>query len=1208
MTSKTLAVPNQSSATAPTSGGNFLGKTSRKFSKRAQDLLEAADKKILVIDGAMGTQIQVRNLTAEDFGGPELEGCNENLILTRPDVVRDIHEIYLKAGADIVETNTFGSTPLVLDEYALGTKAYEISKRGAELAREACEKFSTSDRPRFVAGSIGPTTKAISVTGGVSFAELIENFYVQAKGLIDGGADYLLIETAQDSRNIKAALLAIEKLEHERGEDYLTAVSGTIETMGTMLAGQSVDALLASVMHRDLFYIGLNCATGPDFMTDHIRTLAQYSPFRIACVPNAGLPDEDGCYLETPSMMGKVLSQFIDQGWINFVGGCCGTREDHVQSFSDIVKNRTPRKLGTVNKSLLSGIEFLEISDEMRPVIVGERTNVIGSKKFREMIVAEKYEEAAEIARAQVKSGAHIIDICLSNPDRNEIDDSRKFLEKIIKVVKAPLMIDSTDDKVIELALTYCQGKSIINSINLEDGEERFEKVVPLARSYGAALVVGTIDEDPEKGMAVTRERKLEIAERSYDLLTKKYGIKPQDIYFDPLVFPCATGDENYIGSAAETIEGIRLIKKKYPECRTVLGISNVSFGLPAAGREVLNSVFLHHCVQAGLDLAIVNSEKLERYASIPPEEIELSNNLLFNQRLDTDGRPRDPIAEFAAYFRQASSRPAKSALERAKIPLNDRLSNNIMEGTKEGLLEDLEEAIGLNKPLEIINGPLMRGMDEVGKLFNDNKLIVAEVLQSAEVMKAAVAYLEQFMQKNESNNRGKILLATVKGDVHDIGKNLVDIILSNNGYEVINLGIKIPPEKLIEAHREHKPDLIGLSGLLVKSAQQMITTAEDLSRAGISTPILVGGAALSRNFAEKRILPAYLGSVFYASDAMNGLDLANQLRDSEKSKKMFADAQERKKLAAATATEAKSAAPNFNEDRSDKVEFQSQLPVAPDFKRHIVRSTPLEVIWKMINPLMLYNRHLGVKAKSAKLLVEAETEPSLLRSLELEDPKTLEIYRAVQEVKAEYKTKGVFEPSAVYQFFKARAQGNSLELLTEMGTVATRFKFPRQRQAPFLCLADYVSSNTKQTDSVALFVVTAGRGVREVALALKDKGEYLKSHILQALAIETAEAYAEYLHGLLRGQWGFADQLSMTMMDRFQAKYRGKRYSFGYPACPRLDDQRPLFDLLRPQEIGVDLTEGFMMDPEASVSALVFHHPQAQYFSVGQTADEANI
>ncbi len=1168
---------------------------------RSQSLIAAAANRILVLDGATGTAFQSMDLTAEDFGGVDLEGCNENLVLTRPDLVSKVHEMYLKADCDIVETNTFGSTPLVLAEYNLGEKAYEISKKAAEIAREACDRIGTPDRPRWVAGSMGPTTKALSVTGGATFSELIENFYTQALGLFDGGSDYFLVETCQDARNIKAALIGIDRVFAERKEEIPIAISGTIETMGTMLAGQTVEAFLASVMHKDLLYIGLNCATGPEFMTDHIRTLAKIAPFRVACVPNAGLPDEDGCYLETPDMMSKILKHFIDQGWINFVGGCCGTRTDHVHSFARLVRGVNPRAVPTLDRAYLSGIDFLEVSDEMRPIIVGERTNVIGSKKFKTLITQEKYEEAAEIARNQVKSGAHIIDICLSNPDRSEIDDVRVFMDQVIKVVKVPFMIDSTDEKVIELALTYCQGKSIINSINLEDGEERYEKVVPLAKRYGAALVVGTIDEDPQSGMAVTRQRKLEIAQRSFDLLTKKYGVSPHDIYFDPLVFPCATGDENYVGSAVETIEGVRLIKQHFPQCKTVLGVSNVSFGLPNAGREVLNSVFLNHCVQAGLDLAIVSSEKLERFASLPPEEIELANDLIFN-------RGTDPIAAFAAHFRE---RKGKVKVDRSDIPLFERLARNVVDGTKEGLIEDLNLALKELSPLNVINGPLMTGMDEVGRLFNDNKLIVAEVLQSAEVMKAAVSHLEPLMEKTESSTRGKVLLATVKGDVHDIGKNLVDIIFSNNGYRVINLGIKVPPEKLIEGAREHKPDIIGLSGLLVKSAQQMITTAEDLSQAGINVPMLVGGAALSRNFTEKRILPAYTGEVLYASDAMNGLDLANQVMDPQKFAKVRSDNQEKRtkaKEAAAATSDKPTVKVEISTKRSDAIRILNEVPQPPDFRRHVVRSTPLEQIWKYINPLMLYTRHLGIKAKAAKIIGDIDRDKKLTKVLEAEDPRAYEIFQAVEEVKQTYRAQDVIRPTAVYQFFKASSEGNLLSLWNESGSekLAT-FDFLRQPQSPHLCLSDYVrpQSSPSISDNIAMFVVTAGHEVRKTSAQLKDRGEFLKSHILQALAIETAEAFAEYLHSFLRGAWGHPDSPDLTMLDRFQAKYLGKRYSFGYPACPRLEDQSQIFSLLQPEDIGVQLTEGFMMDPEASVSAVVFHHPEAKYFSVGSAPQE---
>ena len=1161
---------------------------------RSEQLLSASDSRILVLDGATGTALQDLNLTADDFGGPELEGCNENLVLTRPDVIRKVHDLYLKAGCDIVETNTFGATPIVLDEYGLGAKAYEINKRAAEIAREACAAFDTKERLHFVAGSMGPTTKSLSLTGGITFEDLATNYYEQARGLWDGGADYFLLETCNDGRNIKAAFIGIDRLFEEKGEKIPVAVSATIENMGTMLAGQSVEALVAALGNRDLFYLGLNCATGPEFMTDHIRSLAKLSPFRVACVPNAGLPDEEGCYLETPDMVGKTLAHFIREGWINLIGGCCGTHAGHVHALTHIAQSGKPRVIEKPSRSALSGVDYLEITDEMRPVIVGERTNVIGSKKFKEMITAEKYEDAAEIAKLQVKAGAQIIDVCLANPDRDELRDMELFLERVVNKVRVPLMIDSTDEHVIARALTYCQGKAIINSINLEDGEERFEAVVPLAKKFGAALVVGTIDEDPEQGMGVTRERKLEIATRSYELLTKKYGFPEEDIYFDPLVFPCGTGDEQYRTSAPETIEGLRLIKQKYPKVKTALGISNVSFGLPGAGREVLNSVFLYHCVQAGLDLALVNSEKLERYGSIPPEEIELAENLLFS-------RGEDPLTAFAAKFRESKGRQKK---DRSLIPLDERLANCVIEGSKEGLLEDLAIALKDRRPLEIINGPLMKGMDEVGRLFNANKLIVAEVLQSAEVMKTAVAFLEPHMEKTEVTTRGKVLLATVKGDVHDIGKNLVDIILSNNGYEVINLGIKIPPEQLIQAVRQHNPHIIGLSGLLVKSAQQMVTTAEDLARAGITTPILVGGAALSRNFTEKKILPAYGdGAVLYAQDAMNGLDLANRVVDPKIFETIKAECIEKKKVAsnAALATDAKATAAQ-PAVRSTQVKILESAPKAPDFKRHVQKNVPLEQIWKYINPIMLYTRHLGVKGKSAKLLDLIPKDPSVARQLREEDSRTYELWQTVEEVKAEYKTSQVLQPSAVYQYFRAASEGNSVTIyLDEEAKVAgPTFTFERQRKPDGLCLADYVAPKGGIADNLAMFITSCGKDVRGVSAELKDKGHFLKSHILQALAIETAEAYAELLHGHLRASWGYPDAPTLTMMERFQAKYHGKRYSFGYPACPNLEDQAPLFALLKPTpDIGVQLTEGFMMEPEASVSAIVFHHPDAKYFGV---------
>src|SRR5216684_806345 len=831
---------------------------------------KAFESRILLMDGAMGTMIQARDLSDQDFGGAQFEGCNEHLNLTRPDVIRAIHEAYLDAGADLISPNSFGCAPYVLAEYGLTDRCHEITLAGARLAREAADSRSTSARPRFVLGAMGPGTRTITVTGGVTFDQVLDAYYRQARALIEGGVDALMLETCQDTLNVKAAAIGVRRALAEAGQPLPLMVSGTIEPMGTMLAGQGVDALYASLEHLDLFSIGLNCATGPEFMTDHLRSLSEMATCLVTVYPNAGLPDERGHYEETPESLALKMRRFVEEGWVNAVGGCCGTTPAHITALSRVIGDHAPRRPVASRAAAVSGIEALYPTDDNQPVLVGERTNVIGSRKFKDLIVEDKFEEGSEVGRGQVKGGAQVLDICLANPDRDEAADMERFMAIVTRKVKVPLMIDSTDATVIELALRHCQGKSIVNSINLEDGEERFEKVVPLLRTYGGAAVVGCIDEDKQQGMAVTRQRKLAIAERSYDLLTRKYGLPARDLIFDALVFPVGTGDANYVGSAVETIEGIRAIKERFPECKTILGISNVSFGLPAAGREVLNSVFLYHCTKAGLDYAIVNTERLERYPSIPEAERRLAEDLIF-------WRGADPVAAFAAYFREKKKAPATAI---RALPLDERLARYIVEGSRDGLIDDLNEKLKEAAPLDIVNGPLMRGMDEVGRLFGDNQLIVAEVLQSAEAMKAAVAHLEPFMEKAGAATRGTIVLATVKGDVHDIGKNLVEIILSNNGYRVINLGIKVPPEKLIEAYREHSPDAIGLSGLLVKSAQQMVITAGDLKEHDIRVPLLVGGAALSEKFTINKIAPAYGEAVCYAKDAMTGLRLMNELMD----------------------------------------------------------------------------------------------------------------------------------------------------------------------------------------------------------------------------------------------------------------------------------------------------------------------------------------
>ena len=1163
--------------------------------QRIRLLKDALDERILVLDGAMGTQLQECNLGAADFGGEELEGCNENLVLTRPDIVRRIHASYYAAGADIVETNTFGATAIVLAEYGLQDKAGEINRTAAEIARGAAEESAQDGRPRFVAGSMGPTTKAITVTGGVSFAELTVDFRDQALALAAGGCDLLLLETCQDTRNVKAALLGIEQAFERLGAALPVIVSGTIEPMGTMLAGQSADAFTASLQHVDLLAVGLNCATGPEFMTDHVRTIHEMSRSLVSCYPNAGLPDEDGLYLETPESLAGSLERFVRNGWLNVIGGCCGTTPKHIEAIAQMAAGRDPRRLRAEPHAWYSGIDLVEATDETRPLLVGERTNVVGSRKFKRLIAEEKYEEAAEIARLQVRKGAHIVDVNLENPDRDELTDIDAFYSQLIRKVKAPLMIDSTSSAAVERALTWCQGKAIVNSVNFEDGEERFDRVMPLVKRYGAAVVVGSIDEDKEQAQAVTRERKLAVAERARSLIAGKWQVGEENIVFDPLVFPCATGDANYIGSAVETLEGLRLIKRKIPRAKTVLGISNVSFGLPPAAREVVNSVFLYQAVKAGLDLAIVNTQRLERYAAIPAPERNLAEALLANYPPEGSAAPRDyrkqtpeqraainqqRIAEITEHFRGAVRAVKKDA---AALPLDERLANYIVEGTKSGLAADLDAKLAEGAaPLDIVNGPLMAGMAEVGRLFNNNELIVAEVLQSAESMKAAVDYLEGFMEKGVDADKGKIVLATVKGDVHDIGKNLVEIILSNNGYTVVNLGIKVPPEDLIAACRKHRPDAVGLSGLLVKSARQMVVTAQDLRAAGIDAPLLVGGAALSRNFTRKQIAPAYGALTCYAQDAMSGLGLLDRIMDEDR---RAAVEIENAPEAAKSGASARETAP-ASIRRSSRVRPDAP-PLPPPYAERIVRDVPqLREIWAYLNPVMLFNRHLGFKGNFDKALAER-------------DPKALELYAAVEELKTE--AAGFMKARAVWRFFEAESEGNTIRVF-EPGSndAAHAFTFPRQRRADGLSLADFVAPpNGRRRDTLAMFCVGAGQGVRERAEAYKRRGEYLKSHGIQALAVETAEACAEWLHRRIREDWGFPDPPEMSMLDRFKSRYRGRRYSFGYAACPDLENQIGLFKLLKPEDIGVHLTDGLMMTPEAGVSALVFQHPDCIYFDV---------
>lgn len=1140
-------------------------------------LAEQLKNKIMVLDGAMGTMIQQADLKADDFGGEEYEGCNELLCVTRPDVITRIHEQYLEAGADILETNTFGSTSVVLAEYDIPERARELNLAAAKLAAQAARKYSTPEWPRYVAGAMGPTTKTLSVTGGVTFDQLIDSYYEQALALIEGGVDALLLETSQDTLNVKAGSIGIRKAFETLGVKLPIMISGTIEPMGTTLAGQNIESFYISLEHLNPISIGLNCATGPEFMKDHIRTLSNIAKTAVSCYPNAGLPDENGQYHESPTSLALKLRGFAEQGWINIAGGCCGTTPAHIQAIAETMKNFQPRAQQGNHPPAVSGIETVYIEAENRPYMVGERTNVLGSPKFKRLIAEGKYEEAAEIARAQVKGGAHVVDVSLQDAERDEVTDVEAFMNELVKKVKAPVVIDTTNHLAVEAALKYTQGKAIINSVNLEEGEERIEKIVPLVHRYGAALVFMCIDEE---GQAVSSDKRFAVAKRGYELLTQKYGIPAEDIIFDPMVFPVGTGDTQYLGSGSETIETVRKIKAAFPECHTIMGVSNVSFALPPAGREVLNSIYLYHCTKAGLDYAIVNTQRLERYASIPEEERRLTENLIFNTNDET-------LAEFVAHFREKKVEKKEKI---SNLSLEERLASYVVEGTKEGLLPDLEQALQKYAPLEIINGPLMRGMEEVGRLFNNNELIVAEVLQSAEVMKASVAYLEPFMERNESAVKGKILLATVKGDVHDIGKNLVEIILSNNGYQIINLGIKVPPEQLIEAYRKEKPDAIGLSGLLVKSAQQMVTTAQDLKAAGIDVPILVGGAALTRKFTRTRIAPEYNGLVVYAKDAMDGLDIANKISDADQRQIMIQelrDAIQSDVMEAGSRVKDGEAKPT----RAARSTVAKDVPVymPPDLDRHVLRDYPVDHIFPYVNMQTLLGHHLGLKGKVEQLLAAR-------------DPKAVQLRGVIDELFAQAKATGTLRAQGMYRFFPAQSDGNDILIYDPQDTtkVLHRFSFPRQDVEPFLCLADFLRSvDSGEMDYVGFLVVTAGQGVRELSNDWKDKGDYLRSHALQAFALELAEGFAERVHHMMRDVWGFPDSPELTMQQRWGARYQGIRVSFGYPACPNLEDQEPLFRLMQPEDIGVNLTEGYMMEPEASVSAMVFAHPEARYFNV---------
>ncbi len=1143
-------------------------------------------ERIVVLDGAMGTRLAREPLGPGDWGGEEHEGCPEALVLHRPDLVRRIHGEYLAAGADVVETCSFGAHPVVLAEYGLADRAREIARRAAELAREACRAAEEADgRPRFVAGSMGPTTRTLVLEGGAGFEELLAGYAVQAAGLLEGGADVLLVETCTDPLNAKAAVLGIDRALEETGRRAGIALSATVEPSGTTLAGQTIEAFAAGFEHRDLLWIGLNCATGPEDMAESIRTLAAIAPFPVACVPNAGLPDAEGNYGETAEHLAGVIERFLARGWLNVVGGCCGTTADHVRALAAVARRYPPRVPVPRERMAprLAGIDPLPLDVDRKPVLVGERTNVIGSRKFRELVRRAEWDRAAGIGRAQVRGGAQALDVCVADPDLDERDAMVRLLSALLRRVRVPLVLDTTDPEVLAAALRLAPGKPLVNSVNLEDGGERLARVAALARVHGAALVVGCIDEE---GMATTAERKLAVARRAVRLLEEEHGIPRRDLVIDPLVFPCASGDEAYRGSARETLAGLRRIREELPGALTILGISNVSFGLPPAARRVLNAVFLHEAAESGLDLAIVDAERLVRWPAIPEGEREAALDLLH-------GRGEDPVSRFVALFRGRGRAAARERRTWPFEPVEARLVRRIVEADREGLEGDLAEALVRMEPLAVVNGPLLDGMAEVGRLFGRGDLIVAEVLQSAEVMKAAVAWLEPHLRRaGGGGSRGTVLLATVRGDVHDIGKNLVGMLLENNGFRVVDLGTRVDPARIAAAIGRHHPDVVGLSGLLVRSAHQMGATAEDLAARGIRVPLLVGGAALTRRFTREKIAPRYRGGiVLYARDAMEGLDLAGRLLDPREREDLARRAAEAGGEAPREEDPGTAAAPGGDGPAPRSLPPAPDVPPVPGTGVETVE-IPLDEALSLLNEQALYGRHLGLRGPVARL--EREGNPKLAR-----------LRAAVANVLDRARERGWLAPRGVFRFLHAAAAGNELLLgdrpVGRSGDpVLARLAFPRQPDGERLSVADWVEPAGGRPDGIALFVVTAGAGWQDGAFELREAGELLASHALGALALELAEAAAEWLHREIRRRWGFPDPPGLSRADLFRARYRGIRVSFGYPACPDLAGQRVLFDLLRPEAtIGVRLTDDLVMEPEASVSALVFHHPGARYFSV---------
>ena len=1159
-----------------------------------QPYLDAVAERVVVFDGAFGTYIQGLDLSADDFGGADLEGCNEILCLTRPDAIRDMHAAFFEVGVDAVETASFGSFSTVLNEYDIADKAYEVSVAAGRLAREVADGFAADGRTRYVAGSIGPGTKLPSL-GHIGFAELRDSYEEQAAGLLEGGVDLFIIETCMDLLQVKAAMIACRRAMKSAGRAVPLQVQVTMETTGRMLVGSEIGAALVSLGAMRPDVLGINCATGPAEMQEHLRFLSQHSALPISVLPNAGLPsvvDGRTHYDLSPADLAVYHRRHVAELGVSIVGGCCGTTPEHLRQVVEAVSGIQPApRSPSFEPSVSSIYSPVALAQDLSVLMIGERTNANGSKAFRDAMLAADWDSCVKMANEQIKEGAHVLDVCVDYVGRDGAVDMDEIAKRFATQSSVPLVIDSTEPPVVEAALTHIGGRAILNSANLEDGElpgSRMDRVFSLARDYGAAVICLLID---ERGQARDVEWKMEVAHRITEIATERYGLQPSDLIFDALTFPLSTGDDDLRRDAIATIEAIRRIKAEIPGAFTVLGLSNVSFGLSPAARHALNSVFLHECVEAGLDAAIVHAAKIVPLNRLPAEQRDVCLDLVWDRR-----RPDyDPLQQLLEVFADVKSTKTEKP-DRSGMPVDECLKSRIIDGDREGLTDDLDVAMaGGMAALDIVNNVLLDGMKVVGELFGSGQMQLPFVLQSAETMKTAVAYLEPHMDRLDgSTSKGKLVIGTVKGDVHDIGKNLVDIIATNNGYEVHNLGIKVPIGEMVAKVKEVDADALGMSGLLVKSTLIMRENLEELNTLGLSEiPVLLGGAALTRRYVERDLREIYEGRLFYGRDAFEGLSTLDSLMTMKRSGEWdpdFGRVPTGRQLPERT-TSADAAVVEVPR-RSPTVAADNEVFTPPFIGSRIVKGISLDEIATFVNETALYRNQWQFRPER----IIGEDRP------ENDDEFKTRIRATFREQLAAAKASGVLVPQLVYGYFPANGDGDDLVVWTDetRSTEAARFHYPRQKVEPFLCIADmFRPIESGEIDYACFHIVTMGSAVSEETARLFAANEYQRYLLLHGLGVELAEALAEYWHKRIREEWGFVGEDGPTIGGLFRQQYRGGRYSWGYPACPDLEDNATVAALLGADRLGIEVSEdtGWQYHPEQTTSAIICHHPQAKYF-----------